>query len=272
MRIGYSDLLLMGSSPEITLEILSKHKAEAVEIFLENLFWGEDNDISQKILKSPVYQDRLPLSLHPPTVSIDLSCDSQYLRLYAVNEIVKVIKLASQLAAEYVVIHPGFCCYPPSEREKAKDRARESMDTLVKEASSLGVKLAVENIGYNGEATFYTLDEYIQFLNEFDEKNVVALLDIGHAFLNKWPLKVAIAAIGQRLYSLHLHDNDGIRDKHLPIGQGIIPWEEIWDGLREAPRVKQLILEYSPDATCKDLAKARKLIKSELSITFSELI
>jgi sugar phosphate isomerase/epimerase len=64
-----------------------------------------------------------------------------------------------------------------------------------------------------------------------------ACLDLGHwhSFalghkrrnLHDW-----LNVLGDRLGHLHLHDNDGSTDQHLGLGQGSIPWDELWDFLR----------------------------------------
>jgi len=72
--------------------------------------------------------------------------------------------------------------------------------------------------------------------------DVRACLDLGHwhsfaggrelGNLEQW-----VHALDPWLGHLHLHDNDGRSDQHLGIGQGRIPWDELWNILakRRAP-------------------------------------
>lgn len=40
-----------------------------------------------------------------------------------------------------------------------------------------------------------------------------------------------IAALSPFRLHLHLHDNDGQSDAHLGLGEGSIPWDQLWTGL-----------------------------------------
>ncbi len=69
-----------------------------------------------------------------------------------------------------------------------------------------------------------------------------ACLDLGHwhSFAHgheRSNLGVWLDALGGRIGHLHLHDNDGSGDQHLGLGQGCIPWEQLWAwlALRPAP-------------------------------------
>lgn len=272
MRIGYSDLPLLWKSPDSNIDILADNRAETVELFMDGPCWGDNIMEWKNELKFRAEESGVLLSLHPPTVNMDLSCDSIYLRLFAINEHIKIIQLASELKAEYVVIHPGFCCHPVCRRGEAKERSLDSLERLITVAGELEVKLAVENVGSNGSSDLFTLEEYLEFLGQLNSDTVVSLLDVGHAFLNRWPLGEAIKRLGTRLYSLHLHDNDGIKDRHLPLGKGILPWGEVWDSIRQAGGVKHLILEYAPGNSMGDLIKGRQLVKREMSISFVEIV
>jgi sugar phosphate isomerase/epimerase len=83
-------------------------------------------------------------------------------------------------------------------------------------------------------------------MGELNSKKVKFCLDIGHwasygngsqyQNLSQW-----IQTLGPYLSHLHLHDNDGIADLHLGLGQGCISWLELFGGLE--------FLELSPSFT-----------------------
>jgi len=57
-------------------------------------------------------------------------------------------------------------------------------------------------------------------------------LDIGHFNLNmRNPLRF-VKAFKNRLTHIHLHDNDGTKDQHLPMGTGKIEWEPLIEELK----------------------------------------
>lgn len=58
-------------------------------------------------------------------------------------------------------------------------------------------------------------------------------LDSGHAFITKENLPEMVDAIGKRLCALHLHDNTGDRDDHLPPYFGKMPMDSLLDALKK---------------------------------------
>lgn len=117
-----------------------------------------------------------------------------------------------------------------------------------------GVKLAVENVGYQGTAIF-TMNEFSSFLDPMDD-NVGYLIDTGHAFIDHWDIPRLIRTVQDRLLALHLHDNAGSFDQHLAIGEGSIPWEPIWDSVRSTEMRFQLVLEKTRTCWRDDLPSA----------------
>jgi len=57
-------------------------------------------------------------------------------------------------------------------------------------------------------------------------------LDLGHANLFGKNIEEFIEEFHKRLRHVHLHDNDGRRDLHLPMGTGNINWEKVLKGLK----------------------------------------
>lgn len=79
-------------------------------------------------------------------------------------------------------------------------------------------------------------DPYIfaEVINGIDSPKVNACLDVGHAFSHaNIPLNTWIKVLGHRIGHVHLHDNDGINDLHLPLGKGNIPLYETLCHLKE---------------------------------------
>ena len=64
-------------------------------------------------------------------------------------------------------------------------------------------------------------------IDQIDDPRLGVCLDIGkaHAY-SLTPVIDWITALGERITCVHLHDNDGSADQHLPLGQGTIPLVE----------------------------------------------
>jgi sugar phosphate isomerase/epimerase len=74
----------------------------------------------------------------------------------------------------------------------------------------------------------------IETLDAISDSRVSACLDIGHAHCySNTPVLNWIEKLGTRIAYVHLHDNDGTGDQHLPIGEGNIPFKEVFNALNE---------------------------------------
>jgi len=63
------------------------------------------------------------------------------------------------------------------------------------------------------------------------------------ASLGASPLDAFLHVIGTRLIHVHVHDNRGVHDDHLPPGSGTIQWAKVFEGLRRADYEGHLMLE-----------------------------
>ena len=92
-------------------------------------------------------------------------------------------------------------------------------------AKEYNIKLAIENI-FQGR--FYSkIDELIKLVNDINLENVGFCLDVGHANVDNVDIPNTIKDMGNKLFEIHLHDNDGLKDQHLPIGFGNLNWLSI---------------------------------------------
>jgi sugar phosphate isomerase/epimerase len=140
--------------------------------------------------------------------------------------------LFAELRADVVNVHPDPMpsVVPP---EDVIRRNAEAVASLVHDAAAAGVRLMVENMG----RSFATAEQ----LGPLFEAAPAALfhLDVGHAHIGRRPehpnrTAELVDAFGDRLAHVHLHDNFGLDDLHLPLGAGSIDWPEIAAVLRRA--------------------------------------
>ena len=118
----------------------------------------------------------------------------------------------------------------------AGERNAEAVAAVAARAAELGQRIMVENMG----GGFGTPDELRPLLDAAD--NVDFHLDIGHANVRPYgqPNRLAslLEAFGDRIAHVHLHDNKGRYDDHLPLGVGTLDFRDSarrlratgWDG------------------------------------------
>jgi sugar phosphate isomerase/epimerase len=138
----------------------------------------------------------------------------------------------AEMGVELVNVHPDAMpsVIPPAEVTR---RNAEAVAALADDAAAAGVRLMVENMG----RSFGTADE----LRPLFEAAPDALfhLDVGHAHLGRRPkdpnrTAELAKAFGERLAHVHVHDNLGFEDLHLPLGVGSVDWADVARVLRGA--------------------------------------
>jgi len=75
-------------------------------------------------------------------------------------------------------------------------------------------------------------------------------LDLGHAHLTVG-IPEAIATLGKRIVSVHVHDNHGLTDEHLWPGDGTIDWEAAIPALKALADPPAAVLEISQSLSTK---------------------
>ncbi len=67
--------------------------------------------------------------------------------------------------------------------------------------------------------------------------------DSGHDFVWSGKPYDLLKRYGDRLFAVHLHDNRGREDEHLPIGEGDVNWETVRQGIGDSAYAGSFTLE-----------------------------
>lgn len=97
-------------------------------------------------------------------------------------------------------------------------------------AKSRGLKLLMEpRVGENISNT----DSMLRLIEAVNDRNFGAVLDTGHLHAQKEILPLSIEKLGNHIMYLHVSDNDGKDNRHLPLGKGTIDWEGVFLALKK---------------------------------------
>lgn len=183
-----------------------------------------------RFLKNLASTRNLSFTVHAPFSSINLAEANQTLRNKFLLFMKKSLENAYSLEAEIWVIHPGrltpFTYFFPEVAWKAQIN---SFKRFLKEAEGLGVKVVIENM-VGKYSLFKTLDDWLRIVREIEE-DVGLCLDVGHAHLTG-DLDVFLTKTPQ-IQHLHIHDNKGLEDSHLPAFEGNINWKKVFKHLKK---------------------------------------
>jgi sugar phosphate isomerase/epimerase len=157
------------------------------------------------------------------------------------NRLFAAAEMAGQLEAEQAVAHLGFDHRTNPEPEEWVARAAPTFAHLADMLKEKGCRLALENVFEQDPSLHLML---LQAMAQLTQTRVGFCFDAGHAHafsstrLEKW-----WEAFQSNLWELHLHDNPGNGDEHLPVGWGEVDWRYIADGLSRLEHLPVITLE-----------------------------
>src|SRR6266568_9695687 len=240
-------------TPELLAQI-SEHGFSALEVFCSRAHFDYGSKQEIQALASALEANKMTLnSLHAPT-SRDLSatreggtplsiCEVERVRrIEAMDELKRAIDVAEELPFPRMVFHMG------NSRETADPRKRDaafsSLEHLILHARHVGVTICVENTASEmGDPAYLRA-----FVEETRLTGLRFNFDIGHAHLAELPeeerLKKSFAPLRGLVSSVHVHDNHGEKDEHLPPFDGTIDWPAALKLLKTAPEANlTLVME-----------------------------
>ncbi len=210
-----------------------RNKAQVAELG----HWFRDSEIKLHSLHSPMYTDEMWGRSGPHSVvTITEQVKSQ--RLQWVDEIKRALEVAELIPCRYLIQHIGV---GGEEFDMRKfDAAFSALEELMLFARHRGVEILLENIPNE----LSSAERLLQF-QELTHIGLNYIFDTGHAHMNEG-VEAAFHLMKDRIRSTHIHDNNGVDDKHLwPIVQegGTIDWKNAMGLLRSRESQYPLMLE-----------------------------
>ena len=232
------------------LELAERSGAEAVEIFaarqhfdytsrehiMELAEWFRANTLQPFSMHAPLFPDREMGRAGAPAVNVLHPEKSR--RIDAMDEIKRALEAAEHIPLRNLVVHLGD--RDDSWSPRTIELAITALEHLGAFAGPLGVRLLIENL--LNEPT--TPDHLVTILEMGHLRNVGVCLDLGHAHITVGTA-AAIATLGNRIASVHVHDNHGMKDEHLWPGGGTIDWPATAEALKALAAPPATVLEIS---------------------------
>ncbi len=163
----------------------------------------------------------LSVTLHGPFIDLSAGSSDPAIKAVTRSRFEQLLKLVPVFRPRAVVCHAGYdwSRYGYNREEWIES----SLDTWSWLAGSLveqGSRLMLENVYENRPQDIGVILEGLK------SQNVGFCLDAGHLFaFGRSELKPWLEKLGSTIGQLHLHDNHGRDDEHLPMGQGKIDFK-----------------------------------------------
>ncbi|MHB8303029.1 MAG: sugar phosphate isomerase/epimerase family protein [Acidobacteriaceae bacterium] len=250
------------------LDTLAKAGAEGIEIFAarqhfdytsrqqvrEIADWFRDRPVSAWALHAPLRMDAENARGNAPSINVVHVEKSR--RIDAMDEVKRALESAEQIPFTHLILHLGERGDTWSPR--TLEHGMTAVEHLRAFARPLGVQILLENLDRNEVAQPENLREIVS-VGHFDD--IDFCLDVGHAHLGDGVLP-AIDTLGDRIRSVHIHDNAGDRDAHLWPGDGTIAWAETMQTLAALPKPPATVLEIHRDLELSSGPTADRLRKA----------
>jgi sugar phosphate isomerase/epimerase len=201
-----------------------------------------------QVIVDELYSRGMSIICHLPTfVSTADLTDS--IRQASLQEMFHSLEVAAELGARKVVLHPGHIGgLGVYVMETALAHANNSLAAIIEYAQKLGLCVCLENMFPRCRA-FVEPDDFVDILQRFPDLKLT--LDTGHANIGTRGgrrILQFIKKFGHRIGHLHISDNLGERDDHIPLGSGIIDFEKIARAIKRSGYDDTATLEiFSPD-------------------------
>ena len=230
------------------LELAERSGAQGVEIFAARQHfdyssrehiaelgsWFRSNSLQPFSMHAPMFPDREMGRAGAPAVN--LLHPEKARRIDAMDEIKRALECAEVIPFSNLVLHLGERTDGWSQR--SIEYAINALEHLGAFAHPLGVRLLVENL--TSEPT--TPEHLITILDLGHLNTVGTCLDVGHAHITVG-VAAAIATLGSRIASVHVHDNHAVKDEHLWPGDGNIDWPAAVKDLKALATPPAAVLE-----------------------------
>ena len=151
----------------------------------------------------------------------DISALDESERRMAVEDMKASVDAAIVLGCECIVIHPGAETDSGDEAHRTAQVER-SLGEILEHCNGKDIEIALENLP--DFCVGGSCEKVVAMVDRLNDSQLGICLDTGHVNANGGDLVESVRLIGDRLVSLHVHDNSGEEDEHdLPFA-GTIDW------------------------------------------------
>jgi len=169
----------------------------------------------------------LEYSAHSPMSDINIGSLNPRMREASLQELMAGMGAAGRMGMDVYTVHPGFLTpLGMVAPERVKDVVRASLRRLEALSKEVGVKIALENMPRSPFSMATTPGALAELM---EDREIGICFDVGHA--NTMGLVDEFLALKDRFVNMHVHDNGGATDEHLPVGRGTVDFPKLLRGI-----------------------------------------
>lgn len=202
---------------------------------------------------------KVGFTVHAPITDIHLGSINRRIRQASFEELKGAMEFARKIGAQVITLHPGPGILAMAEGRWSKEHQAGGdpgklaiqeghLVRALKELADLAPDLlfCLENLVFPHEI-YRSPEEMQDLLQKVNRTNVRLTLDVGHAVVSGNKPSEFIQQLGEDIFHVHLHDNWGDVDQHLPLGEGNIDYVGVIHALKQLDYEGVVMLEFGAD-------------------------
>ena len=201
----------------------------------------------------------IKLTFHAPFMDLSPGGVDSKIRGVSLERMIQLMDTAMILNPGIITVHPGFDHWRNDNNlNQWLNNSTLFWKEILQYTEDLNFRLTIENVF---EQTPETLQKLIE---NIASPRFGFCFDTGHFNLfSKSPLDEWFKRLGSYLFETHIHDNNGEKDSHLPIGEGNFPFTSYFELLSKILAQPVLTFEtHSEEGVLKSIKSFKKNYQS----------
>jgi sugar phosphate isomerase/epimerase len=200
------------------------------------------NPENVKLLNDYASTGEIKYSVHAPFTDVNISTYDDMIRNSILKRYEQSLKYSSEINADIVVFHPGnTTALLRATPGSAWEKNLESTCRLFQMGLEYGVRPMIENVPEPFEFVMRSLEDFHWFYKEV-EVPIMMVLDVAHANIRDEVYEF-ISQFRDRIGHVHISDNQGDQDTHMPLGSGNVDWGRVVRELKAIEYNGNLVIE-----------------------------
>jgi len=171
---------------------------------------------------------------------VDICNVYETVRKASLEETFKALETAHALDIRFLTLHAGYV-WPVLSKDEALKRSYASIEKLLGKAEELDLILGIENLPVRG---FTRVVDFERLFSRIKSDRLRFVFDVAHtSFRESDSSRDFIRNLYGKMGHVHLSDNLGERDDHLPLGLGKVDYETAVRELIESGYDRTITLE-----------------------------
>ena len=197
---------------------------------------------------------RPSVTIHGPFLDLNPAAFDSQIRKVTEKRFAQAFEAARILSADKVIYHSGMVptvYFLEGWAEREADFWKEFL------WNRSGITVCLENV------LDREIEPFAEIIDRVGHPDLGLCLDLGHAhcYSNHSAAEWA-GVLKPYIRHVHLHDNQGVKDEHLALGEGSVPWKEVLGILADAqPDLSSTIECSSEEAIRRSLQALEDIIR-----------